>query len=170
MPTELEICVAPFEVPTDHATALRDARARKPETPADTVRQGLALFNLSQPGELFAPLHVFLRDPETGAVSGGLLGHTVRGAFHITQMWVDEPLRRQRHGSAILARAEHEAKGRGCRFVHVEAYSFHSPSFYERNGYATFGRLVGFSGGHTRFYLRKDLEPELPEGPCDEIG
>jgi ribosomal protein S18 acetylase RimI-like enzyme len=154
---ELEIHVEPIEVPTDHEALVRSTQAHEPGSPAGAVRRGLALFNLSHPGELHAPLHIFLRDRKTGEVQGGLLGRTGRGALHITELWVAEAHRRQRHGSELLVRAEEEARARGCRLAHVETYSFHAPSFYERHGYTIFGRLAGFSGGHTCYYLRKDL-------------
>jgi ribosomal protein S18 acetylase RimI-like enzyme len=154
---DLEIYVGSVEVPRDHQAVVQSTLAHQPLSPADAVRRGLALFNLSHPGELYAPLHIFLRDGNTGAVHGGLLGRTGRGALHITELWVAEAHRRQGHGSALLDRAEEEARGRGCRFAHVETYSFHAPAFYERHGYTIFGRLLGFSGGHTCFYFRKDL-------------
>lgn len=156
---ELEIHVESIEVPTDREAVIRSTRAHQPGSPADTVRRNLALFNLSHPGELYAPLHVFLRDRNTGEIHGGLLGRTGRGSLHITELWIAEPFRRQRHGSGLVARAEEEARARGCRMAHVETYSFHAPAFYEWHGYTIFGRLTGFSGGHTCFYLRKDLKP-----------
>jgi ribosomal protein S18 acetylase RimI-like enzyme len=161
---KLEIEVEPIEVPTDHEAVIRSILATQPTSPADTVRRGLALFNLAHPGELFAPLHIFLRDPDTGVIHGGLLGRTGRGALHITELWVAEPFRRQRHGSRLIARAEEAAKARGCRFVYVETYTFHAPAFYERHGYKVFGCLAGFSGGHSCLFLRKDLEPVTTEG------
>lgn len=160
----LEIHVEPIEVPSDREALIRSIREQPPASPADAVRRGLALFNLGHPGELFAPLELFLRDRDTGGICGGLLGRTGRGALHVTEMWIAEPHRRRGHGSALLARAELEARARGCRLSHVETYSFHAPAFYERHGYAIFGRLPGFSGGHTCFYLSKPLEPEPASG------
>ena len=153
----LEIHVEPIEAPADREALIRSLRAHPPASPADAVRLGLALFNLGHPGELHAPLHDFLRDRATREIHGGLMGHTGRGGLHITEFWIAEPLRRKGHGTRLLARAEEEARGRGCRFAYVETFSFHAPAFYERSGYTVFGRLAGFSGGHVCLYLRKDL-------------
>lgn len=161
---ELEIHVEPIDPPADREALIRSIREQRPTSPADVVSRGLALFNLSHPGELHAPLHVFLRDRSTAEIHGGLLGRTGRGGLHITQLWIAEAHRRRGHGSALLARAEAEAEARGCRFAYVESYSFNAPAFYERNGYAIFGRLPGFTGGHTCFFLRKDLHTGSRDG------
>ena len=75
-----------------------------------------------------------------------------------------EAHRRQGHGSRLHRAAEREARSRRCRFAYLDTYSFHGPDFYREQGYSVFGRLTGFTGGHTRFYLRKDLEPDEGEG------
>jgi len=93
-------------------------------------------------------------------IHGGLLGRTGRGALYVEHVWIADNHRRQGHGSSLLARAEREARARGCRFAHVETYSYHGPEFYERNGYEVFGRLDGYTGGYTRLYLHKRLAPE----------
>ena len=161
---KLEIYVERIDPPADHETVIETVRAHRPASPADAVRRGLALFNLSYPGEIDTPLNVFLCDRNTAEIHGGLLARTGRGALQITELWVAEPHRHHGHGSTLLARAELEAMARGCRLAHVESYSFHAPAFYERHGYRIFGRLSGFSGGHTCFYLCKDLESRLCVG------
>jgi ribosomal protein S18 acetylase RimI-like enzyme len=155
---QLEIWVEPIDVPNDRDAVIQEVRSQLGASPADAVRCGLALFNLGHPGELHAPLHVFLRDSDTHEVVGGLLGRTGRGGLHITEFWIAEVYRRQGHGSNLLASAEQRATSRGCRFAYLETFSFNAPAFYERNGYRVFGRLSGFSNGHTLFFMSKDLE------------
>jgi ribosomal protein S18 acetylase RimI-like enzyme len=150
-----DIQIEPFEVPTDRAAVLREIQERPLASPADVVRQGLALFNIAHHGELHAPLQAFLRESSTGRIEGGLLGRTGRGGFHIEHLWVAEAFRRLGHGAELLVRSEAEAQLRGCRFAYLETYSFQNPRFYQQNGYSVFGRLAGFSGDHVLFYLRK---------------
>jgi ribosomal protein S18 acetylase RimI-like enzyme len=155
--TRVEIYVEPTELIADAGKFPRDVEAHRPESPVETIKHGLAVFNLRIHGELYHPLRVFLRTAKSLEVQGGLLGETGRGAFHITELWVVEPLRRHGYGTQLLEAAEAAALARGCRFAHVETFNFHAPDFYQRRGYEVFGTLEGFTGGHTCFYLRKPL-------------
>jgi ribosomal protein S18 acetylase RimI-like enzyme len=153
--SEVEIFVEPVEVPTDRAAVRRGIEASHSTSPADRVRRGLALYNLSIV-EPIPPLNVYLRDAEQ-EIQGGLLGRTGNSALFIESLWVAEPLRRRGFGKQLVLTAEREAVQRGCRFSHLDTYSFQAPDFYRQLGYEVFGVLTGYAGGHTRYFMKKPL-------------
>lgn len=154
--SEVEIFVERVEVPTDRAAVRRGIEESQPASPADRIRRGLALYNVSSGGELIAPLNVYLRDAQQ-EIQGGLLGRTGSSALFIDSLWVAEPLRRRGYGKQLVLRAEREAVQRGCRFSHLDTFTFHAPDFYRQLGYEVFGVLTGYVGGHTRYFMKKAL-------------
>jgi GNAT superfamily N-acetyltransferase len=99
-------------------------------------------------------LTLFLRD-DTGKLVGGLDGHTHWGWLFVMKLWLAAPFRGQGIGRELMARAEAEAKSRGCRNVHLDTYDFQALPFYEHLGYRVFGRLADYPKGYTRFFLEK---------------
>ena len=59
------------------------------------------------------------------------------------------------YGRSLLAKAEAEAKARGCLNAHLDTFDFQALGFYERLGYRIFGKLAGYPGSHTRLFLEK---------------
>lgn len=132
------------------APAANDVRA---------VGRGLNGFNRAYLGDDdHRPLAVFLRDVD-GAVRGGLFGDTAYGWLHVDVLWLEEDLRGDGWGSCLLAEAEREAVGRGCRRAYLDTTTFQAPDFYLRHGYGEVGRIHDFGGGHDIVYLTKTLEP-----------
>jgi GNAT superfamily N-acetyltransferase len=86
------------------------------------------------------PLNLLLRDAN-GTVRGGLLGESGWGWLHIHILWVAEAERRRGYGGELLARAEAEARRRGCHGVHLDTHEYQAPDFYRRRGYEVFGVL-----------------------------
>src|SRR5262247_3151044 len=103
MVEHLEIQIAPTDVPTDREAVIRSIRAPQAATPADTVRCGLALFNLTHPGELHAELHVFLRQRDTGegVCTSRSFGWRNRFASRAT-VPISSPARRRRRGAEVV--------------------------------------------------------------------
>lgn len=101
-------------------------------------------------------LVVVARDVQ-GVLVGGAAGETWGEVFELEYLGVAEPWRQQGVGSGILARAEAEARARGCRRVVLDTYSFQAPDFYPAHGYLCFGRVDGFGGGAAKLYLTKEL-------------
>ena len=124
----------------------------------EVVRKGLASYNRSNaPDDNHQHLSLLLRDGD-GLVVGGALGGTYWGYLYIDWLWVDEPIRRSGHGSALLAGAEQEAIKRGCRYAHLNTHSFQVVEFYERHGYRKVGELPNLPPGHSKFLLWKELD------------
>lgn len=109
-------------------------------------------------GQLRAAIDRLLADPELGFVlvleiGGALRGHAVctfgydlefagRDAW-LTELFVDERFRGQRHGAALLAEVEHVAKQHDVRALHLQVRDDnHARRLYDRAGYAAVPRLV----------------------------
>jgi len=121
------------------------------------VREQLYVYNRQHvKHDNYQRLDVFLRDAQ-GNLVGGLLGGTYWDWLVIDILWIDERVRGQGHGTALLMAAEEEAAKRGCRRAHVDTHDFQARPFYEKHGYVVWGVLEDLPPGHSRFYLRKDF-------------
>jgi len=101
-----------------------------------------------------APLNILARD-EAGRLIGGLLGKVIWDWLYVDTLWVAEELRGKSMGSDLMAKAEHEAKQRGCIGVWLWTQSFQAPGFYEKCGCVPFVVMPDFPKGHQRIGLRK---------------
>jgi GNAT superfamily N-acetyltransferase len=97
---------------------------------------------------------IFVRD-EARRIVAGISGMTWGGCCELHAMWVDEPLRGQGIGRALLSGAESVARRRGCALVEFFAYDLLAHGLYERLGYETVGVVEGFpAGSSARWYLK----------------
>lgn len=101
-------------------------------------------------------LCVFARDDECNIV-GGVTARTYWQYLDIKFLWVHEGYRKGGLGSKVMHAAEAEALSRGCNAAFLDTLSFQARGFYEKLGYAEFGRLSGFSGKHERYFMHKSL-------------
>ena len=121
------------------------------------VRGGLMAFNDSQAGPAqIQRLAVYLRDAQ-GRILGGLIGFLAWRWLSVEELWVDERLRGQGHGAALLRRAEAIARNAGCVAAKLDTYEFQAKPFYEKCGYVVFGELIGYPAGTRTYYLQKTL-------------
>ena len=121
------------------------------------VREGLENFNTSMGVELdWVSLATFVRDPDNNVV-GGLTGGTYWGWLYVGLFWLAEDVRGQGLGDQLLARAENEAKQRGCCHAFLDTTSFQALPFYHKYGYTLYGQLDDFPPGHSRYFLKKEL-------------
>lgn len=104
-------------------------------------------------GRLFCRV---VKDEDNNIVAG-IAGWTWANACEITQLWVDEKVRRKGIGEMLLEMAEEEAKNKGCVIVLVKTYSFQAPFFYEKHGYKTAYVINEFPKGHHYYALTKTL-------------
>lgn len=122
------------------------------------VGELLAAYNVTQAGfNDWQPLSIFLREPGTGNVMGGLVGRTSFKLFYLDLLALPDAARGQGLGSELLAKAEAEARRRGCVSAVLVTIHFQAPAFYLRHGWREFGRIEIPPPGHTRIYMRKDL-------------
>ena len=101
-------------------------------------------------------LRVFARSVH-GELVGGLLGETFWRWLYVSILWVDENYRHAGLGRQLMARAEAEAKQRGCLHAYLDTMDFQAPDFYPKLGYVTWGTLDDFPPGHRRIFFKKDL-------------
>jgi len=98
-------------VPNDNAKADVDISVADELDAADAavVSDGLRTHYVSQAGYYdFRPLAVFVRDPQTGKVIGGLHGRSEFGLVYVAWFFLPEDRRRAGIGSRVLAMAEEE--------------------------------------------------------------
>jgi ribosomal protein S18 acetylase RimI-like enzyme len=131
---------------------------------SDTDNSGAAHVASSLAGEVLAdfgprgetPLSIVAREGDT--VVGGLNGSNHWGWCYIRHLWVHADRRRHGLGQRLLAEAEAEARARGCAGLYVDTFNEDAVAFYERAGFARFGRIEGFPPGHARTFLEKRLD------------
>jgi GNAT superfamily N-acetyltransferase len=123
----------------------------------DAIVQPLRAFNESRIGPVKPELlAIVLRDPEGGAVTGGLWGASVVGWLYVDLLVVPEGFRGQGLGSELLRKAETIARKRGCIGMWLHTGSFQAPAFYEKRGFQAFGTVPDYPPGHaTIFYLKR---------------
>jgi len=125
---------------------------------AAVISDGLRAYYLSQTGYYdFRPLAVFVRDPQTGKVIGGLHGRSEFGLVYVAWFFLPEYWRRARIGSRVLAMAEEEGRRRGCTRIALTTLSIEAPGFYQKQGYAVAATIDCEPPGLTRYYMMKKL-------------
>ena len=140
------------EVDRERRDLLR-TRLRETNTAASSVLRSLR----GTPHEREFPLHVWVLD-ETGALAGGLVGHTWATWLHVTYLWVDDRHRGSGLGSALLDEAERTARTeRGCTAARVETWDFQAPGFYTKRDYDVVCVIPDYPPGVTEYTLTKRL-------------
>ena len=80
------------------------------------VGEGLNAFNDAVVGYADrVPLHVIVRDTDSGAIVGGISGKTSLGLMFIDLVYLPEDLRGRNIGTRMMELAENEARRRDCR-------------------------------------------------------
>ena len=100
---------------------------------------------------------MFVTDPTTGQVAGGLYGGSYLGQLRVDRFFLPEGRRRDRLGSRVLALAEEEGRRRGCSRVMLNTLEIQAPGFYRKQGYEVAARLECDPPGITRYVMTKKL-------------
>jgi GNAT superfamily N-acetyltransferase len=120
------------------------------------ITDGLGAYDFSQIGYRdFRRLAVFVRDPQTGKVVGGLYGRSEFGLVYVDWLFLPEDWRRARIGSRVLAMAEEEGRRRGCTRIALTTLSVQAPGFYKKQGYDVAATIDCDPPGLTRYYMMK---------------
>jgi N-acetylglutamate synthase-like GNAT family acetyltransferase len=99
---------------------------------------------------------------ENKDIIAGIAGWTWAGVCEITQLWVDENVRKNEIGKMLLEAAEAEAKSKYCHTILVRSYSFQAPHFYEKYGFKIGYILNDFPEEHSYYILTKKLVNHEP--------
>jgi GNAT superfamily N-acetyltransferase len=121
--------------------------------------QGLVNFNVGQAGPANYERTVMSARDANGRLLGGLILESYWRESYVELLWLSAKARRGGLGSRLLEEAEHFARRRGSRLLHLNTFSFQAPAFYERHGFRRFGRLSGSPEGASRYYYVKRLRP-----------
>jgi len=132
------------------------------EAPGDAdikiIQDGLKAYNTEKAGyDDYKPLAVFVTDPATGKVVGGLYGGSYMGQLRIERFFLPEDRRRDRIGSRVLQAAEEEGRKRGCSRVSLNTMEIQAPGFYQKQGYTMAAKLECDPPGITRYVMTKRL-------------
>jgi|SRR5665213_1757007 len=95
---------------------------------------------------------------DKGKMVGGLTGRTYWGWLFVNLLWVEKRFRKLGLGTELLQKAESLAKKRGCRYVHLDTFTFQAPGFYRKLGFRRFGTLKPFPKGASRLYFYKKIK------------
>ena len=138
-------------VPTITMTDAPDERVKA------SILDPLARFNEVRSGTRMndRPLAIFLSDPQTGDIVGGLWGESYFSYLFINLFFIPESMRGAGLGRRLMAQAEEEAVRRGCHGVWLDTFSWQARGFYEKLGYSVFGTIDDHPPGHQRFFLKK---------------
>jgi GNAT superfamily N-acetyltransferase len=124
----------------------------------NALGKGLDEFNRQMAGlNDRRPLCVMVKDPESGATLGGIVGLTSLGLAFLDLFHLPESLRGSGLGTRILAAFEAEARKRGCISAVLYTISFQAPGFYEKNGWLRFGEVASAQEGISRIFMSKTL-------------
>src|SRR2546430_16992623 len=118
---------------SDFAIVLTDA-----PDPGDTavVQEGLRAYNTSQAGyDDSRPLAVFVTDPVSGKVLGGLYGGSYLGQLRVDRFFLPGNLRPDRLGSRPLAMPGEEGRRRGGTPIALNMMENQAPGRYLKQGY-----------------------------------
>jgi GNAT superfamily N-acetyltransferase len=126
-----------------------------------SISAGLDAFNALASGRGDTETDDFFvtaRDAD-GRLTGGAYCSVYWDALFVKWLWLEEAARGKGVGRSLMLSAETEGARRGARMAHLDTFGFQAPAFYEKLGYATFGRLEFPGGRITRFYMSKLLGP-----------
>jgi GNAT superfamily N-acetyltransferase len=130
----------------------------------------LGAFNRHTAGPTgFGPVCIGIYDGE-GALQGGLWGATLFAWLTIDLLFVPEELRGRGAGAELIARAEAEARGRGCIGAWLNTFSFQARGFYEKQGYRVFGEIADHPPGGARYFLQKRWDAIDAISPARSTG
>ena len=123
------------------------------------IGDGLRDYNTSQAGyDDYKRLAIFVTDPDSGAIVGGIYGGSYLGQLSIERVFLPESQRRYRLGSRLLAMAEDEARKRGCSRITLNTLEIQARGFYLKQGFETAATLDCDPPGITRYVMTKKLK------------
>lgn len=122
------------------------------------ISEGLGNNIIKQVGtiELGKSVRIFIRN-RNNKVVGGIIGDVFGGWVYIALLWVEESLRNKGYGTKLVNLIEEEARKLGCKYAHLDTYSFEARPFYEKLGYGVFGTLEDYPEGYCKYFLKKVL-------------
>ena len=105
---------------------------------------------------------VALTEEKFAGCSSGLTNDNGRW-FYLSDLFVEEPLRRQGYGAALLRKLEQKVASLGAQRIWTWTAGFEAPVFYKKQGYEVFCEMEDwYPSGHGRVGLWKRLRQMEP--------
>lgn len=122
------------------------------------IDQGILEYNLQKIGrQKYTPIASFAKIEDQ--IIGGITGNLFWNYLYIDLMWIHEDHRGKGTGRRLIDAVENLAVENGIFRSHLCTASFQSLGFYEKCGYAIFGKLDDMPEGETEYFLYKKLKP-----------
>lgn len=102
------------------------------------------------------PLAVSVRNDQ-GEVIAGAAGRTFGRWFLLDTLWVDDSLRGQGTGEAVLEQIETAAKARGCTQALLDTLNFQAMPFYQKRGYSVQWVQENYPETGCKYFMVKQL-------------
>lgn len=99
---------------------------------------------------------IVARDDNNNLV-GSVSYTTQLGCAMINVVVVSDSVRGLGVGSELMERVFEHSKSLGCTFALVNTYSFQAAPFYQKVGFKPIFEVPGFTGGHSKIFLRKEF-------------
>ena len=123
-----------------------------------TIRDGLRRNFADKTNNVEPPktIAILIRN-KRNCIVGGVIGYAMGGWLLVDLLWVEESLRNKGYGTKLLKMVEDEAIKLGCKYAHLETFSFEARPFYEKHGYTLFATLDNYPENHSKHFLKKKL-------------
>ncbi|HSV03572.1 MAG TPA: GNAT family N-acetyltransferase [Phenylobacterium sp.] len=130
--------------------------AADPGRAHDAIWAHLLAFNQAAVGDAEGePFALEITAEDDPAVRGGLWALSLWGSFYIGLVIAPDDARGQGLGRELMARAEQEARARGCRQMWLDTFAFQARPFYEQLGFQVFGQIDGPPPVFPRYFMQK---------------
>jgi len=121
------------------------------------VAAGLEAYNRARAGNgRYKGFSVSVRD-DAGAIRGGAACRHWHGWVFVDLLWIDEALRGQDLGTAVMREVEVKARSLGARGIHLNTYTWQARPFYEKLGFRVVGEIPDYPPGNSCYFLIKTL-------------
>ncbi len=130
------------------------------ETRDDTHDRVMALLDTQAlaKGHSFNPEQIAFEAWAGDEFLGGLTARISLDWMFVMLLAVSEPARGRGIGQRLLNADEDAARERNAAGIWLDTFSFQAPGFYQRMGYARFGRLPDYPAGQSRNFFAKRLQ------------
>lgn len=94
---------------------------------------------------------------EAGACVAGIVASRDLDCLTVDYLFVDEAYRKQGYGAKLLAHLEAQAARLSAKRIILNTFGFQAPAFYEKQGYALFGKLEPCFQEVGQYFFKKEL-------------
>lgn len=124
---------------------------------AKHLESGIQRYNIPYFGNYpYKPVAVYMRDNQ-GHIIAGASGIIRKTYLFVDWAWVDETYRRKNLGRTVFNQLESFAKRQGCKYIHLNTFSFQGVDFYKALGFQQIGVIENWFEGKDLVHFRKEI-------------